>query len=92
MKIKVKRRKETIEEIELPVFHKTFYRSQFFDGEKIHSVSYDGFFVWLNSDIDSSLSDNARLNESDKQAFIDAVDKAIERLNEIKQKAEQFNE
>ena len=92
MKIKVKHTVETTKEIELPTFHTTFFRKQFFDGEKLHSISHDGRYTWLESKPEDILSVNDRVNESDKQSFIDAVDKAIERLNEIKQKAEQFND
>lgn len=91
MKVKVKRNIEQVEEIELPKFHTTFFRNQYFDGEKLHSFSHSGEYVWLNAKINDLLNSDERITETDKKTFIGVIDKTIENLKQLKQKVEDDN-
>jgi len=92
MKVKVKRRRETVEEIEVPKFHYTFFRQQYFDGQKIHSLSPSGEYIWLNADVKDLIKQTDRVKESNKETFLKSIDEAIENLKILKKKAENDNE
>lgn len=92
MKVKVKRNIEQINEIDLPKFHTTFFRNQYFDGEKLHSFNHSGEYMWLNADVEDLFQSSDKINKSDKESFIGIIDKTIENLNQLKQKVDNDNE
>lgn len=92
MKVKIKRNIERVDEIDLPKFHTTFFRNQYFDGEKIHSFNFEGEYMWLNTDADHIFISADKIKPSDKKTFIGIIDKTIDNLNQLKQKVENENE